>query len=115
MVDAQFADALSYRLYIPGIPKGQAVKAGRDHCAYPLVLEPYSPLSEGLGLFEFNHREYCSLQTTTLSSLGLPFSHANPWIICLRRPSAHAKFLCRFASTSSDLHLHEHDLAAVKC
>jgi hypothetical protein len=30
MVDAQFADPLSYRLYIPGISKGQAIQARGD-------------------------------------------------------------------------------------
>jgi hypothetical protein len=61
VVDPQFAGALSYRPYIPGIPKGKAIKARRNQCAYPLVLEPYPPSSEGLGLFKLHLYDLRSL------------------------------------------------------
>ena len=50
MVDAQFADALSYGFRIPRKSKGETVQAGRDQATRPLILEPCSPLPECLGL-----------------------------------------------------------------
>ena len=40
IVDAQFADTQPYRLYIPGIPKGKAIKSRRDQSTGPLILKP---------------------------------------------------------------------------
>jgi hypothetical protein len=41
---------------ITNMPKGHAIQARSNQCAHALVLEPYSPFPERLGLLQFEHR-----------------------------------------------------------
>ncbi len=56
-MNPQLADAVTDRLGITSMTKGQPVKPRGNQGPSQLVFELGPPLAEGLGLLEFHHRE----------------------------------------------------------